>query len=106
MSTPDAAPAPAEADNEVPWSDDLEKLGFEFADPGVMYLCVGPGRDGPQVVVTVEDNTFRDDFGLARSMSLYWRLADKPHRLSVQHSIRDNPTLGQIKNLVAALKGE
>lgn len=107
MNTPDTAPEPvANPDDEVPWSDDLEKLGFEFSDHDTMYLYCGSGRTGPQVVVTIESNTWRDDCGLAKSMSLYWTVSYHPTKVSGTFGIRDNPTLGQIKALVAALKGE
>lgn len=93
-------------DDEVPWTDDLEKLGFEFSDHDTMFMYCGANGDGPQVVVTVESNTFRDDCGLAKSLSLYWLVSRHPTKVSGTFGIRDNPTLGQIKTLVGALKGE
>lgn len=84
-------------DDEIPTSDDLLAIGFEFSDADCMYQYVGSNKTGPQVVVTLHDNSRRDDYMMAKSLSLYW---------TGSFGIRDNPTLGQIKTLLAALKGE
>lgn len=90
----------------VPSSDDLEALGFEFSDADTMHLHCGIHKTGPQVVVSLHGNSRRDDFMTAKSLSLFWTVSYHPTKVSGTFGIRDNPTLGQIKALVAALKGE
>jgi hypothetical protein len=104
-----AAIAEADPDDPDDWpavSDDLEKLGFEFDDEAVMSLRCGTIPDCPQIVVRLHGNQRREDWMTAASVSLYWVVSRHPTKASGSFGIRDNPTLRQIKELVAALKGE
>lgn len=97
-------------DDEVPSTDDLEKLGFAFCDNGeAMYMHLGAGGHGPELVVSIEQSQWADNYLSAKSVSLYWLVQPRTATsgaLSASFGIRDNPTIGQIKALVAALKGE
>lgn len=96
----------SEPDDAVPFTDEMEKLGFKFGD-GYMYMYpMGP--QGLEIVIPYETNTGSDNHGYATSMSLHWSytLATGHGKISPSFHIRDNPTIGQIKAMVAALKGE
>ncbi len=88
-------------DDEIPFSDQLIELGFDFSTDGeTMYLALG--NSNLQIVVSMETNTRHDEYMMAQSLSLYWRY----DKCSMHYGIRDKPTIGQIKTLITALKGE
>lgn len=97
-------------EEENPTTDDLDKLGFKFCDDGnAMYLPLAVGGYGPELVVSIEQSQWSDNYLYAKSVSLYWVVQPRTATsgaLSGSFGIRDNPTIGQIKALVAALKGE
>lgn len=91
-------------DDAVPFTDEMEALGFKFGD-GYMYMYpMGP--QGLEIVIPYETNSRADNFCYATSMSLHWSYTTPTGKISPCFSIRDNPTIGQIKAMVAALKGE
>jgi hypothetical protein len=93
-------------DDEIPSSDELLAIGFEFCDNDAMHQYVGVNNSGPKVVIVLHGNNRRDNFMMAKSLSLHWTVQFSPNKISGTFSIRDNPTLGQIKDLLKALKGE
>jgi hypothetical protein len=91
-------------DDAVPFTDEMEKLGFSYGD-GYMYMYpMGP--QGLEIVIPYETNTRSDNHGYATSMSLHWSYTLPTGKISPMFHIRDHPTIGQIKAMVEALKGE
>ncbi len=92
--------------NDVPSSDELEKIGFQFDDENTMYQYVTKHGSGPQVIVSLEGNSRSDNFMFATGLSIYWIVSTHPTKISGSFSITDNPTMFQIMGLLKALRGE
>ncbi len=93
-------------DDEIPITDDLEKMGFKFSSDGEsMYHDLGI-ENGLHVLCAIETNTRSDNCGFTTSLALIWSNYPSVPRVSMSYGIRDNPTVKQIKSLLAALKGE
>lgn len=92
-------------DLEVPDTDQLEVLGFKFGDETYMYLYPTT-PDGLEVVVGIETNRRAYNYCMATSLSLHWSYTLPTGKISQIFCLRDDPTIGQIKELIRALKGE
>lgn len=98
------------ADDDIPTTDDLYEMGFKFSIDGeTMYHDLGM-PNSLQVVCRVEGNSRSDMFGMALSLSLYWRYcglmpANYNFKVSMTHCIRDNPTIYHVRTLIRALTG-
>jgi hypothetical protein len=91
-------------DDEIPSSDDLQEIGFEWSSDGYsLYYKLGVGNI--RIVCGVVTNLRSDYYLSVKSLSLYWKYYG-PNSVSMTYGIRDNPTLKQIVELIRALKGE
>jgi len=92
-------------DNDIPNTDELLEIGFQFGPTGdYLYQYITP--NGLEVVVNVETNRRADNYCMAVRLTLFWSYTALSGKIMLCQPIRDNPTLGQIKTLVTALKGE
>lgn len=88
-------------DDEIAGVDDLFKLGFDWSlDGESVFISLGSGLE---IDVGINTNTKSDEFNLATSLSLYWKIQPK---VSGHYGIRDDPTIAQVRELLKALKGE
>lgn len=98
---------PANPDDETAYSDDLVALGFtggrdtaDERDVDVFDKHLGVGRGGPIIRIWLEYN--RNELEKS-GMGLHWEYQLPTHKVSMAFAIRDNPTIGDVKRLLAEL---
>lgn len=97
-------PVPVNPDDETADGDDLIALGFKGCndehDTDVYDKQLGVGRGGPIVRVYL---TFSRGELVKSGMGLHWDYQLPTHKISMAFAIRDNPTIGDVKRLLAEL---
>lgn len=97
-------PTQASPDDEIAYGEDLEALGFtggnDEPDTDVYDKQLGFGGGGPLVRVWLRYNRGE----LEKSgMSLQWEYRLPTGKIGLSYSLRDNPTVGDVKRLLAEL---
>lgn len=98
-------PAPANPDDDLADSDDLLALGFEGCndetDTDVYDKRLGAGTGGPIIRVYL---TYSRGELVKSGLGLHWEYQLPTHNVCLAYAIRDNPTIGDVKRLLAELE--
>lgn len=98
-------PSQPNPDDELAEGDDLLTLGFtggnDEPNVDVYDKRLGVGGGGPIVRVWLEYS--RGEL-VKSGMGLHWDYQMPTHKISMAYAIRDNPTIGDVKRLLAELE--